>query len=45
MARDFDVEGNLANPQILKRIREAERQQRQAKETLKMVGNESSSNL
>jgi DNA-binding CsgD family transcriptional regulator len=44
-ARDFDMEGNLANPQILKRIREAERQQRQAKETLKRVENESSSSL
>ena len=36
-ARDFDAEGKLANQQMLKRIREAERQQRQAKETLKRI--------
>ena len=37
-ARDFDMEGNLANLQILKRIREAERQRTQAKETLERIG-------
>jgi hypothetical protein len=35
--KDFDVEGKLVNRQILKRIREAERQQRQAKETLRRI--------
>jgi hypothetical protein len=35
--RDFDTEGNLANRQILKRIREAERQWAQAKETLDRI--------
>lgn len=36
--RDFDREGNLANRQILKRIREAQRRRAQAKETLERIG-------
>jgi hypothetical protein len=37
-ARDFDVEGNLVNRQILKRIRVAQRRRAQAKETLERIG-------
>ena len=36
-ARDFDMEGNLANPQVLDRIHEAERRRAEAKETLERV--------
>jgi hypothetical protein len=37
-ARDFDMEGNLVDRQILKRIRETQRRRAQAKETLERMG-------
>jgi hypothetical protein len=37
-ARDFDMEGNLVNTQLLHRILEAERRRAQAKEMLETIG-------